>query len=1077
MNKSNDMQNLSADSIFEILPNPAIFVTKSCLIKGVSKRFEAYLERSGLRIEEFELAFQKIKLDKSRFFTIYIINFQKKENEEIFCRAIEFNDGFIIEFPDAEIEKLHFQYFHEVLLNLSFGIINFWSFNTSSKTIKLNRDANLRLGLPIEKEVDIFEFLKFLHPEDANRYTSTLHECISGNQKSINIEYRIKSHGENFRWLKSIGRVILEEANGTLFWGYTLDISKEKEAEIKLQQEHSKLSKYLDSIPTYIAIADQRGKLSLLNEALKRVGHREITESNHDVFLTDDLSFTELVNTERQEIVWDVFNRVLESENNYESYSFESQLHERPDQTVSWTCTKLTDPFGKIQVLITGNNITSQRRIETAFLKTTEELKAIQNALPDLIFVFNEDSEILDYYANEKQLLLVPREDIIGTNIRNLMDPIQSESIANVIKECAIKGEDSQLNYYVKTVNSTDWYEARFVAMSARRVLCVVRDITKEKHLQEDLEYHEEFLESLIELALKFINAPIDLISSLINEALTNIIQRFRAHIGLIHYYDFKNRSANLMYCVASDKAMEEHFESELQSISLSSIPQLVASHLAGKTTSDTFSENYKAPGAVPNWIADYFQKGSMHTIPLQVHQECHGFLTFITETKDKTLKDKDLSLLQIIGSLISNLEERKQTDIELTSKSKELEKANEELKQLNQLLTSQNAIITEANIALKEAKDLAEGSDKLKSTFLNMISHELRTPLNGIIGLTSFLQNDDLSAEEVYSYIKPLEESTDRFLFTINNIIDGALILSGSQKPSFKKVDLKELLFDISTNFSTKSIPDNIIFSLDKEALASINNIAIYTDPDVLVRIIEQLLRNAFKFTKSGEVKLGIKQVGDQIAVVVSDTGIGISPESHKRIFDFFRQEDESMTRQFEGIGLGLSIAKGLADLLNGRIDLESEKGKGSVFSIVLPFNSNSPTDPTLHSSEKKTKIIIAEDEEYNLIYLQALLNFPWIQILTAYNGKQAIALANENPDVACIIMDIRMPGTDGLSASKLIKKRHPNIPIIVISAYTLSNEESNFLSYGCDAFIAKPFTRKVFFETLSKIGVKGIA
>ena len=1068
------MQSLSAENIFEILPNPAIFVSDAGSIKAVSNRFDSFRERVGFETKSFEDALKKIKLNKSRFFTLYLNRGQENESEEIFCRAIEFNDGYIIEFPDAETEKLHFQYFHEVLLNLSFGIINFWSFNTSSRTIKLNKDASIRLGLPNDKEVDIYEFLKFLHPDDAEKYTSTLEDCIKGQQKSINIEYRIKGRDDSYRWLKSIGRVILEESSSTLFWGYTLDISSEKEAEIKLQQEHSKLSRYLDTIPTYIAIANQNGRLILLNDALKRVGFPDKTITDTVEFNTAALYFNSLVNPERRDVVEDVFNRIILSENIHESFSFESLLNNRTDQTVSWTCTKITDPFDKVQVLITGNNITSQRRIETAFLKTTEELKAIQNALPDLIFVFNEDSEILDYYANEKQHLLIAREEIIGTNLKNLFDPQQYLSISNAIKECATNGEDSQLNYFVPTNETTNWFEARFVAMSAKRVLCVVRDITNEKHLQTELEYHEEFLESLIGLALKFINAPIDQIGALINEALTNIIHRFRAKTGMIHYYDFKNRTARLMYGISSDQTTEEQIKTELRDISLSSIPHLVAAHLAGDTTSHLFSENLNSAGAVPAWINHYFQKGAMHTIPLQVQQGCLGFLTFITESKDKTLKNKEIDLLKIIGSLISNLEERKQTDIELSSKSKELEKANEELKQLNQLLTSQNAIITEANIALKEAKDLAEESDKLKSTFLNMISHELRTPLNGILGLTGFLQNDDLSPEEFFSYLKPLEESTDRFLFTINNIIEGALILSGSQKPSFRRVELTELLYSIKNNFNYKSIPESVSFSLDSISLNDNPYKSLDTDPDILARIVEQLLRNAFKYTANGEVRIGIKQVEDKIGIYVADTGIGISPESHKRIFDFFRQEDESLTRQYEGIGLGLSIAKGLADLINGTIELESEKGKGSVFSIMLPTSNRSNSNI---NHEKKTKIIIAEDEEYNIIYLQALLNAPWIQILTAYNGKQAIALADEHPDAACVIMDIRMPGTDGLTASKLIKRRYPKLPILVISAYTLSNEESKSLEMGCDAFIAKPFTRKAFFDVLSRIGVNGIA
>jgi PAS domain S-box-containing protein len=248
---------------------------------------------------------------------------------------------------------------------------------------------------------------------------------------------------------------------------------------------------------------------------------------------------------------------------------------------------------------------------------------------------------------------------------------------------------------------------------------------------------------------------------------------------------------------------------------------------------------------------------------------------------------------------------------------------------------------ITERKNAEQEllnAKERAEASDRLKTAFMNNISHEIRTPLNGILGFGQILTDPDFDASAKEEYYRMLNESSDRLLNTITNIMDISLITSGNQKVFRKPIKTNSLISEIIEKFTDVCKRKNIrIFTECTCQEATCEN-EIYTDGDLLGKIIFQLIDNAVKFTTDGTIEVSCEHKENHFRFLVKDTGIGISKENQSRIFGNFMQEEVENNRRYEGSGIGLSIAKGMVELLGGEIGLESEKGKGTTFYFTLP-------------------------------------------------------------------------------------------------------------------------------------------
>ena len=381
-----------------------------------------------------------------------------------------------------------------------------------------------------------------------------------------------------------------------------------------------------------------------------------------------------------------------------------------------------------------------------------------------------------------------------------------------------------------------------------------------------------------------------------------------------------------------------------------------------------------------------------------------------------------------------------------------------------------------EAKESLIKAKRKAEESDRLKSVFLANMSHEIRTPMNGILGFTELLANDSLASDKKKYYANIVKLSTERLLMLLTDIIDFSKIEARLIEIHRSEFKLNNLLEELLAEFQliiAKNDKNHIQLKLHKST--DDPKLQIVTDEVRLKQIFTNLLNNAIKFTDKGFIEFGYQQVKeDTYLFYVKDTGIGIIDENHKLIFERFRQADESIERNYEGAGLGLSISKGLVERLGGEIWLESEIGKGTTFFFTLPVQIKEPhvenrvLDNEAKTKLQKTKVLVVEDDPANILYFKEIFEDEQVNCIFSKTGRGLFDILNNNPDTAIILTDIRLPDINGLDLAKKVKEQWKNIPIIAQTAYAMPGDKEKCIKAGCDDYIEKPINRNILIKKI---------
>jgi len=374
----------------------------------------------------------------------------------------------------------------------------------------------------------------------------------------------------------------------------------------------------------------------------------------------------------------------------------------------------------------------------------------------------------------------------------------------------------------------------------------------------------------------------------------------------------------------------------------------------------------------------------------------------------------------------------------------------------------------------LINAKDNAEESDRLKTAFLHNISHEIRTPMNAIVGFSALLGEPEVDEPTRKSYIEVIMQSSNHLLSIITDIVDISNIEANLIKTVKNGISVNTALKSLCNQFTPKA--DEKKIKLVCETGLSDSNALILTDSTKLTQILSNLVSNAIKFTDKGYIKVWYKLKENFLEFCVSDTGIGIPPEYHERIFDRFYQVQSTITRLYEGTGLGLPISKAYVELLGGKIWVSSEPGKGTSFFFTIPYEKQ--IIETIPVDEKKVQegfifpvkkiILVAEDIESNFKLIRYFLSGSNAEILHAYNGKEAVEKCLSSSHIDLILMDIKMPVMDGYTAIKLIREQNTEIPIIAQTAYADDGEKA--IECGCSGFISKPFDKKSLFKVLNE-------
>jgi signal transduction histidine kinase/CheY-like chemotaxis protein len=396
-----------------------------------------------------------------------------------------------------------------------------------------------------------------------------------------------------------------------------------------------------------------------------------------------------------------------------------------------------------------------------------------------------------------------------------------------------------------------------------------------------------------------------------------------------------------------------------------------------------------------------------------------------------------------------------------------------------NKIRITSNKLLEEKNKELTIEKEKAEQASKARAEFLSTVSHELRTPLNAINGITYLLLQEKPKASQL-NYLKSLEFSGSYLLNFINDILEINRLESDKIQVEKINFNLKELIENITTSFNEFIQENNT-----KCHLTIDSSISEYLkgDPTKLSQIVINLLNNAIKFSKNGDVWFTIKNIDESDETIklhfeIKDNGIGIPLEKQEAIFDSFSQGSVEINRTYGGTGLGLSIVKKILELMGSTIHLSSESGKGSTFTFELLFVKGqkevlkSTPITTINNINKKV-ILLVEDNKINQMITQKMLENKGISCVIVDSGEEAIENVKTN-QYDLILMDVHLPGMSGTEATTTIRTFDNKTPIIALTAISLNENKETLLSFGMNEVITKPFEPdhfySVIFEYLAK-------
>ena len=425
------------------------------------------------------------------------------------------------------------------------------------------------------------------------------------------------------------------------------------------------------------------------------------------------------------------------------------------------------------------------------------------------------------------------------------------------------------------------------------------------------------------------------------------------------------------------------------------------------------------------------------------------------------------------------------------------------ELERTLQREKAQKQELAESREALQDALDAAESANKAKTAFLSNMSHEIRTPMNAIIGLNSIALNDPTASDEVKNYLEKSVASAHHLLGIINDILDMSRIESGRMTVKNEEFLFDDALKQVNGIISEQCRDKGLAY--DHRKVGKIDKYYI-GDAMKLKQVLINILGNAVKFTpEGGTVSLVIEEKArfDKKAVVefvISDTGIGMSKEFLPHIFEPFSQEESSPTGKYGSTGLGMSITKSIVELMNGTITVDSEKGKGTSFSVTITFGESEKKSidndigmPALHDMSVLTaktadligrRVLLAEDVSINAEIITMLLSMREMEVDLAENGQIAVDLfaAHEPGYYAAILMDMRMPVMGGLEATRCIRSMDKEdakvIPIIALTANAFDEDVQRSIQAGLNAHLSKPVEPDTLYETLEKlIGISSAA
>lgn len=880
-----------------------------------------------------------------------------------------------------------------------------WDWNIITNELFLSRRWKEILGYEDDEiSNDFSSFESLLHEDDKARVFTYIDDYFTDSITKYEIEFRMKHKDGSLRWILAKGEALRnEDGKPYRMAGSHSDISKRKSQE----EDLLKLKAAMDQSPVTVVITDTQGTIEYVNPAFElKTGYSydEAIGKNPRVLKTDNFP---------QEIYADLWHTIL-SGNQWKG----EFLNKKKNGELFWesaTISPIRDSQGQLtHFLAVKEDITEQKKAEEII---TTERSRLRNFIEGTNLgtwewnvqtgetIFNERwAEMVGYRLDELQ----------PTNIETWMRFTHPDDL-----------EKSNELLTAHFAGKTDFYEceARMIHRNGSHIWVLDRgrvitwtddgkplimsgthqDITDRKKVEKEIVYYSLMQDILIQISSTYINVDLSDIDTVINNSLEKIGLFVGADRAYVFDFDTETQTTTNTYEWCNDGISSEMHRNLNVPISHDSEWAELLMH--GK---EVYVPNVsEMPANDLKLLLESQSIKSLLNVPI-ISDSFMGFVGFDFVKEYHEYNEQEKTLLTVFAELLVNFKQR--------------------------VLYAEN---------LTQAKQQAEKANEAKSQFLANMSHEIRTPLNGVVGFTDLLLKTNLDTMQA-EYAQNIRVAGQSLLGVINDVLDFSKIEAGKLELEIIEVDIVELLEEVIDIMKFHASQKNIELLLD--IAPDIPNRAFF-DPIRLKQILINLLSNAIKFTEEGEVvlKLTVSPVEHKKAVfnfAVQDTGIGIKKEYLNSLFTAFTQADSSTTRKYGGTGLGLAISQVLCEKMNSTLSVESEYGKGSVFSFSVD---------TLCSKKSKTKskklsvskVLLVDDNSYNRQIIQRNCEYWGIQCDACSGGLEAIEMLQQNQNYDMAIIDYHMPEVDGLETIHIIRKKLQYGPDVLPIMFLHSSSE----------------------------------
>lgn len=920
----------------------------------------------------------------------------------------------------------------------------------------------------------------------------------------------------NRKWVRTIGEPIIKDGKTIRLQGTFQDITEAKKAEDEYKEIYDQMHAVSEHSHNSICIIKEDGKILWVNNAAEKLSGY----SKEEIYANN--SFFDFVAPESKAMVMENYEKFLRGEEFLDKFIFYLVCKSGEKKLVEIYIAVYLDKNKNRRMAVNILDISEQRAATEALMRSELQFRTLAQFAPVGIFTTNEEG--ITTYVNPKwcEIAQLAPEDATGDNWIKAVHPEDREKLLKDWKILSHNKLTSSKEYrFLRKDGSIAWVFGKAepqidVEGNNYGYVGVIIDITENKAAQQKINKSEKHFRSIWESSesgMRLTDADGIIVD--VNNAFCNMVEMKKEDLinkplSVIYRKELQERILDAAIRKFKNREVEKVFEKELllwnnkniwfevsnSFIEIENQPSLLLGIFADISIRKQALKELKESNEFSNYLLSSIPYG----IDIVDHE---GTVKFCNEKfynlfggdvigkkcwkvfceADEQCPECPLkSMGNNLNSLITERLDVKTNRLYEISHTGIFYKGEKVILEIFNDISDKKKLITE----ITEAKNKAEEMNRLKSNFLANMNHELRTPLNGIMGFASILF-DELQEEEYIQMAESIIDSSKRLSATLNLLLELSTVESDKILMDTKVLEVNELVNRVVKSLNTDAVKKH----LKLEIISDYDLIYARLDDYYFPHVIHNLIDNAIKYTNEGEIKVvvGVENDNDgsYFYISVIDTGIGIPSEKIDLIWEEFRQVSEGLNRNYEGTGLGLTIVKKIVKLLDGNIEVKSEVGKGSRFTVRLPKILEFPV-PEIVEEEIKVKeleksgkfigkeklpvVLYVEDDRINQNVLRLFLKNSY-NVELADDGYTALEKVKDK-QYDLIFMDINLgSGMNGIEVTKEIRKiiNYTSTPIVAITAYTSDADRLQFMEAGCSHYLAKPFLRENLINLINSI------